>query len=62
MKTLRHNIDYVGRNSVFRLVYLTDLHVGARACDEKLLRRDILAIERDPNTYWIGGGDYIDAI
>lgn len=62
MKTLRQTIYYPSRANTFRLYYLTDLHVGAKACDENLLRRDIAAIESDPRAYWIGGGDYIDAI
>lgn len=62
MRTLTKPIYYKSRRDSVRLWHLTDLHLGARACDEARLQRDISAIEADPNAYWIGGGDYIDAI
>lgn len=62
MRTLRKTITYEGRATTIRLYHLTDLHLGAAACDETLLRRYVAAIEADPLAYWIGGGDYIDAI
>lgn len=62
MRTLNHHIYYPSRSSVIDLYYLTDMHIGARACDERLLQADITAIENNPNAYWIGGGDYIDCI
>lgn len=61
MKVIAHTIEH-NYGDTFRLYYLTDTHVGARACDEQLLRRDIEVIRSDPHAYWIGGGDYIDAI
>lgn len=36
--------------------------MGHAACDEKLLQADINKVRDDPNGYWIGGGDFIDAI
>ena len=62
MRTLSHNIDYESSSTEYTLYHLTDLHMGARACDETRLKRDIQAIADDPNARWIGGGDYIDAI
>jgi hypothetical protein len=62
MRTLHHTIYYASRGTVFTLYHLTDLHVGARACAEELLKADIAAIAADPQALWIGGGDYIDAI
>lgn len=47
---------------MFRLHYITDTHIGARAVDEKKLRKDIAAIAADPNALWIHGGDVIDCI
>lgn len=41
---------------------LGDVHVGASACDERTFRRDVARIEADPNAYWVGMGDYLDAI
>jgi len=62
MQTINQTLYYPSRRSVFRLYYLTDLHLGAKACDEKQLKRDIDVIKNDPFAVWIGGGDYIDAI
>lgn len=62
MRTIKPVIYYPSREDTFSLWYLTDLHLGAKACDEKLLKQHIKAIEDDPNARWIGGGDYIDAI
>lgn len=62
MRTLNHTIYYPSRSDTFKLVYFTDTHVGARACAEDLLKRDIQAVANDPNTYWIFGGDSIDCI
>lgn len=58
MRSLSHVLYYPSRADTFTLYHLTDLHIGARACDEKLLKRDIAAIAADPNARWIGGGDY----
>lgn len=41
---------------------LGDIHLGAGECDEELLARTVAAIQVDPHAYWIGMGDYIDAI
>ena len=62
MRTLKTELYYPSRKSKFHLYYLTDLHIGAKACDERLLRQTIQTIANDPFAYWIGGGDYIDAI
>jgi hypothetical protein len=62
VQTLVKPIYYGSRADQIRLWHLTDLHVGARACDEKLLQQHIDVIASDPNAYWIGGGDYVDAI
>lgn len=62
MKTLHHTIYTESRSDRFRLYYLTDMHVGALACDENLLRETIRSIQADERAMWIGGGDYIDAI
>lgn len=62
MRTLTHTLYYPGREQTFRLYYLTDWHIGARACAEDLLQQDVEAIKNDPFAYWIGGGDYIEAI
>jgi hypothetical protein len=62
MRTLTHTIDLPSDADFVNLVYLTDTHLGAKACDEKLLQADIDAIKNTPNTVVLLGGDYIDAI
>lgn len=62
MKTIAQTIYYPATTDTFRLWYLTDLHLGNKACDEKRLRADVARIAADPGAYWIGGGDYLDAI
>lgn len=41
---------------------LGDVHVGAAACDERAFKRDVARIAADPSAWWVGMGDYIDAI
>lgn len=62
MKTINQVIYVPSRKSVIKLWHLTDLHIGARTCDEARLRRDVQRIAEDPNAYWGYGGDGIDAI
>lgn len=62
MRTLQHTFYYPSRSDTFRLYHLTDLHIGHAACNELLIRQDVERIAADPNAYWGGGGDYIDAI
>ena len=62
MKVITHKLPYTGASSQFALWFLTDLHLGAAACDEKLLQAHINEIAADDNARWIGGGDFIDCI
>jgi hypothetical protein len=62
MRTLIHEIPVSIDNPEVYLVYLTDTHVGARACAEELLQSDVAKIAEHPNTYWIHGGDTIECI
>lgn len=62
MRTLKKAIQYQSRSELFTLWYITDTHIGAGACDERLMRRDIEAIKNDPHARWIHGGDMIDCI
>jgi len=41
---------------------LGDVHVGAMGCDEAAFSRYVSAIAEDPAAYWVGLGDYLDAI
>jgi hypothetical protein len=39
-----------------------DVHIGAKACDEKALKEVIKHVKDTPNARWIGMGDYCDFI
>jgi hypothetical protein len=42
-----------------RIVFVSDLHIGLKGFREDIFDK-ILDELKDPNTYWIGGGDYIE--
>jgi hypothetical protein len=50
------------RASKIHLYALGDVHIGALNCAEKQFKKVVKEIADDPNAYWLGGGDYIDAI
>ena len=62
MQLITERITYHSRSDEFRWYHVTDTHVGARACDEKLLRQHIRQIVDDPFAFVTLGGDLIDAI
>jgi hypothetical protein len=62
MKVIRHDWDGLNRTSEFRLYPLGDSHIGNKAADEKSLRAFVGRVADDAAGYWIGMGDYIDAI
>jgi hypothetical protein len=62
MRYIRKCFESTTRRSVYRIYPIGDLHVGAKACNEKLLKRWVRKVRDDPDGYWIGMGDYIDAI
>ena len=62
MRVIFRDFFDVSRGDTFRIVPLGDVHIGARACDEKRLRNVVQSIADDPNAYWIGMGDYCDFI
>lgn len=62
MKPIRINHTYRHADETVRLYHLTDMHLGARATDEKLLESDISFIANDPNAVVFLGGDQVDAI
>lgn len=51
-----------GRGDEFEIIPLGDIHIGARGCAEKPLKKQVKEIADNPNAYWIGGGDLLDAI
>ena len=62
MKIIHRDIIVPERNGEVEIYPLGDLHIGYRACCEKLLKKTVSEIASKRNAYWIGGGDYLDAI
>jgi len=50
------------KDSNFSIVPLGDIHLGNIGCDSERFFEYIQWIKNTPRTYWIGMGDYIDAI
>lgn len=46
------------RTDEIKIVFFSDIHWMAKACAEKEVLKQRDAILNDPNTFWIGGGDY----
>lgn len=59
---LQRVIEYSSRNEVFEIYPLGDVHIGARASDERKFRQVVERIRANPNAFWIGMGDYADLI
>lgn len=51
-------IWHPSRSDQIKLVYFSDIHWMSKACAEKEVIKQRDAIRDDPNTFWIGGGDY----
>lgn len=62
MRVVIHNIPYESNSDTFRLVHLSDTHIGNALCDEKSLEQTVQYIATTPNTYWSCGGDLTDCI
>lgn len=62
MSYIKREFYGVSRSDVFTILPLFDLHIGARACAEDKLRKEISHIAKTKNTYWIFGGDGCDFV
>ncbi len=62
MKVVTRNIVHSGRDGMMDVWPLGDVHIGHRAADEKAFSRVVARVAEDPNAYWIGMGDAIDAV
>ena len=60
--TGKRYIEYPSRADELTLWNLADCHIGAAACSLDRLEADIATIRDDPNSFWVGGGDYADYI
>jgi len=55
-------LRYMRRGECFGIVPIGDIHLGHVGCDIKRLKDLVDWIANKENTFWIGLGDYIDAI
>lgn len=62
MKVVTRTLDHDGRDGYMDLWPLGDVHIGHRAADEQAFSRVVARIAADPNAYWVGMGDAIDAV
>ena len=58
---IRHT-RYDARSESFTLILVGDVHLGNRHCDEKTLKALAARLVDEPNTYWVGLGDYCEFI
>ena len=62
MKVVTRKIQHADRSGSMDVWPLGDVHIGHRAADEKAFSKVVARIADDPNAYWIGMGDAIDAV
>ena len=62
MKVLRREWFDVSRADQWHIIPIGDVHLGAAACDEKLLDAVIQRIADDDRALWVGMGDYCEFI
>ena len=62
MRVIKREFFNVSRSDVFRIIPIGDIHMGAAACDEDLLRAVVKRIKDDGQAWWIGMGDMADYI
>jgi len=62
MRHVTHFIRYGSRSESFTLILIGDVHLGNRHCDEKTLKALAARLVDEPNTYWVGLGDYCEFI
>ena len=55
-------IKYHSKKEWFNLIPIGDVHLGHIGCELKKLKELVDWIANKENTYWLGMGDYIDAI
>lgn len=66
MEVIEKHITYhsasVVNPDVFHIYPLGDIHLGAIGCAEHKIEAKVKEIAEQDNAYWIGMGDYVDAI
>lgn len=62
MPALRRDWDGVKRGDTFRIIPLSDVHIGAAGCNEELFAATCQRIAEDDRAYWLGLGDYAEFV
>ena len=62
MQVITRRFSGYGPARPFKIVPIGDVHIGPQSCDEKRLAAAVKAIADDPDTFWVGLGDYCDFI
>lgn len=62
MRCLTKTIVHDSRSDMFRIIPISDTHLGHIAADERLIQRTIDDIRDSDNTFWFGLGDILDGI
>lgn len=62
MQVITRTIPCPSRHDALTIVPIGDVHIGAAACDEDLLRRVVQRVADDPTCFWLGMGDYCEFI
>lgn len=62
MKIIGKEVQCKNRSSSIKLYPLGDIHIGAMNCAENEFRSVVRMIKDDPDAYWVGGGDMLDAV
>ena len=62
MELQKINFTVKSANEKFSIIPIGDIHLGNRGCDIERLKKLVMWIKNKDNCYWIGMGDYIEAI
>ena len=62
MRLIDKRVECPSRTNTIEIYPIGDIHLGARNCAEKPLRKQVREIAQNPNAFVIGTGDWLDAI
>lgn len=62
MRVIKKRFEATGRNHTIKIVPIGDVHIGAAACNEKLLEQVVDNVAAEPDTYWLSMGDVANFI
>ena len=62
MRTFFKRIHLKSKADIVKVIPVGDIHDGTKANDEKKRKETVEYIGSDPNCFWLGMGDYVNAI